>query len=691
MVHGWRLLGKGMYLAFSYFGLVLRLGVAVQGFNVQLPKIQRLKIQFLPIMNTILPQKAGQLLFIVFLLIHCTAQAQKDSVIFLTPSLSFDSTQRPFSVTYSIGYTFPYLEEVVQKFVEEYGFESAEHFLYGIEKRKEGYFVTHAAIEDYTKIISRELFWSATDHQYYPLSLPKQVGASGTIAQLTRDAYYYDRIPYYGYAGWYRDVIQDFSALNNKRDDMLLALGTAWYQRATALLSDLHHVADSLETFILPDSKNALNPEQLETYLQYMGKSLEFFEALAKQAPDYETIVGPATVKLADQYMTAFMQLHYFQNEKTALQILDRPALTYNEFLLESSRNLLQSCPKNAILLTYGDNDTYPLWYVQAKQGFRRDVVVANLSLIATGRYINHLRDSIFDAPPLHYQLSPAFYFNDSSLYMAVGEKNFFYGADYFDCFASKVKMQWRNSNHYSCRAEGLFVYLDKKGRPIALEAKATDKKRKIEISFRHKRNIVRDELAVLDLLYSNMPERPLCFAGTCSTDYMKVYQKHLRLQGLVYCFNSTPTPPTIEGISGAVDTEKSYKLFMKALEFNSSGPITFDSDSYVSIIRVFMLATAKTLVEKGQKHKAEKLLDRLAYILPNQRVVFDAQQIYHAEIYANCGRPNKALSIVQQIVENYEAGKLYGLSEDYSALARMRKLAEIGKNQALLDRINKI
>jgi hypothetical protein len=78
-----------------------------------------------------------------------------------------------------------------------------------------------------------------------------------------------------------------------------------------------------------------------------------------------------------------FLKINWHQNDRSD-----------NYIAWDYSYNILQTCEKDAILFTNGDNDTFPLWYLQDVEGVRRDIRIVNLSLVNTPWYILQLKNN---------------------------------------------------------------------------------------------------------------------------------------------------------------------------------------------------------------------------------------------------------------------------------------------------------
>lgn len=87
----------------------------------------------------------------------------------------------------------------------------------------------------------------------------------------------------------------------------------------------------------------------------------------------------------------AYLTKNLFDSAKWAFQEGKRRG-GFIEPILEFNRQLLNSCEKNAILITYGDNITIPSWYLQTIEKWRPDITVVDANLINAEWYPKYLK-----------------------------------------------------------------------------------------------------------------------------------------------------------------------------------------------------------------------------------------------------------------------------------------------------------
>jgi hypothetical protein len=207
--------------------------------------------------------------------------------------------------------------------------------------------------------------------------------------------------------------------------------------------------------------------------------------------------------------------------------------------------NYLNSCAKNAIIFTNGDNDTFPLWYAQEVEGIRTDVRVVNLSLANTDWYIDQLRRRAYDSPPVKLTLPQSKYWQGHRDWVPIREvqKNGpawdlkklvqFIGSENPKDMTTVYGDEGRNympSKHLSVPVDSLQVLRDS----VISVADTAFLLKKLDWTI-GKNYLLKADLLVLDIIASNNWERPIYFSVTTGSDAYLSLQNHFQLEGLAY------------------------------------------------------------------------------------------------------------------------------------------------------------
>lgn len=340
--------------------------------------------------------------------------------------------------------------------------------------------------------------------------------------------------------------------------------------------------------------------------------------------------------------------------------------------------NLLNSTAPNAILFTNGDNDTFPLWYLQEVEGVRTDVRIVNLSLLNTDWYIKQLRDEwSHESPPLPISLSddeireiteyPLH--NPDTLTVPV-EKEFLKKAfsgdrQYKEAMGVNPDTSltiFDNGIEFGIPTDSLdnvfSMYVE--GQPVGEGPGAQQR----YVSR------VQDEV-IIDILKTNRWLRPIYFANTIPRENQLNLQPYFRMEGNTY--RVVPQRHEANGFGWINSSIHSSRL--ENFQFRKWN----DADTYLDEnIRGMINNYRKVIIDLASKLNEENKTDKAIHWLEwgEERLPFNAFQtnvssiLQYAFHYTEVGNSKQALSLADQV----ERQIMKSFQQELSELNDIRK-----------------
>ncbi|GGH70611.1 MAG: DUF2723 domain-containing protein [Bacteroidetes bacterium] len=335
----------------------------------------------------------------------------------------------------------------------------------------------------------------------------------------------------------------------------------------------------------------------------------------------------------------------------------------------DTAKAYLDSCEKNAILFTNGDNDTFPLWYIQEVEGYRTDVRVVNLSLLNTDWYIDQLKRAAYDGAPVPFTYTwdqykmgtrDVLYFNpqrfQQEMRMNPGSR---WTTDQFVEWTKNEGDQFKFKYYENTLSPKEFYYYPQKKLRINIDKEQVLAQGVVPVEDSAKivdyidwnlggNALLKRDMMLIDLINENDWTRPIYFAITVGSSPKSFFwlQDYFRLEGLAYRF----VPIKSEGGQGIeygyVDTDLLYDRVM-AWEFEGMN----DPDVYLDEtcrrptynLRTIYARLARSLHTEGQTEKAIEVLDRCMELTPVEKFEYNYFITGIIEAYYLTGATDKA------------------------------------------------
>lgn len=295
------------------------------------------------------------------------------------------------------------------------------------------------------------------------------------------------------------------------------------------------------------------------------------------------------------------------------------------------AKNYLESCAPNAILFTYGDNDTFPLWYIQEVEGVRPDIKIINLSYLGMDWYISQQQMATNDAAPVPFSFEKEKYYMgrmDAILFqekiknsVELSEAMKFLGSN---DERTQVKVGTGEMMDFLPSRE-FHISVDKQ-KVIESGTVKPDEAASIadRVDFRIDKNyIMKNEMAVLNMIAANNWERPIYIDHSLIHTGNIFFLDWLQFEGMAYRF--VPIKTVGRGINtGRIDTDILYENVMRKYVWGNINDPNIFLDEYnkkeINIIQArYMFARlAAALNSEGKTEKAIEVVDKMFELFPN-------------------------------------------------------------------------
>ncbi|MBO5464295.1 MAG: DUF2723 domain-containing protein [Alistipes sp.] len=311
--------------------------------------------------------------------------------------------------------------------------------------------------------------------------------------------------------------------------------------------------------------------------------------------------------------------------------------------------NYLQSLPENAIIINYGDNDTFPLWYNQEVDGVRTDVRIMNSSYLGGEWYIDQMKTRANEAAAVPFSLPSSKYtfVNDqlpvrAKVDRVVDIKELMAFIERED-EATKLPLIDGTLIDY-VPARKIAIPVNKDNAIASGIVKEEDRDKMVDTVYiniaERKRYIEKSEMMLLDLLANFDWNRPICFTQVYILQDFGLLD-YLQFDGYAYRLVPILTPYRSSWDIGRIDTDRTYDLLMNTFRYGNMADEDVLADHFTqynlsaSHAREAFARTAKELARKGEKQKALDLLDRGLEVLPSPKLRYsEANTVPFIEAY---------------------------------------------------------